>query len=274
MEETDNFNNLNVSGEQLKEKPENNGSKQIAGAIVIAGLVIAGAILLKGNIPSQPTTAENEASNSTNIELDPVDTGDRTMGNKDAKLTLILYEDFQCPFCERFVKDTEQKLRDTYVKNGDLLFVYRDYAFLGIESVRAAEAAWCAMEQSKFWEYHDYLFDQQNGENKGAFADANLKTFAKNLGLDSTLFTQCFDGGKYQQTIADEMEKGTKAGVRGTPKGFIVTKKNISAKTQAEITKAVNLEGGISFYTAKNIVGINGAIPSSAVTKVIDILLK
>ncbi|MDO8659873.1 MAG: thioredoxin domain-containing protein, partial [Candidatus Parcubacteria bacterium] len=100
--------------------------------------------------------------------------------------------------------------------------VYRDYAFLGPESVKSAEAARCAGDQEKFWEYHDYLYSHQNGENKGAFADANLKSFAKKIGLDSASFDKCLDDGKYTQAVADAKTEGNTAGVTGTPKGFIL----------------------------------------------------
>ena len=111
---------------------------------------------------------------------------------------------------------------NNYVKNEDVLFVYRDWAFLGPESVRSAEAARCAGDQDKFWQYHDYLYAHQNGENEGTFSDPNLKSFAKNLGLNSTTFDQCLDGNKYAQAVADSKDEGTKAGVQGTPKGFIL----------------------------------------------------
>jgi protein-disulfide isomerase len=69
------------------------------------------------------------------------------------------------------------------VKNGQVQYIYRDFAFLGTESEKASEAARCAADQGKFWQYHDYLFTHQNGENQGNFSSLNLKLFAKELGL-------------------------------------------------------------------------------------------
>ena len=139
--------------------PANNAG-QIAGAIIVAGLMIAGAILLRGNTAS-----------------------DFTLGLSVAPVTVVVYADFQCPFCDRFFKDSEKNIRDTYVKDNTVQLVYRDFAFLGPESSKASEAARCAGEQGQFWEYHDYLYNHQNGENRGAFANANLKSFAKELKL-------------------------------------------------------------------------------------------
>lgn len=215
-------------------------------AIILAGVLIAGAILLKG---SALTNTNIENKNTAN-NIAPVTEKDRVLGNKDAKITFVLYEDFQCPFCGAIAGTNKEaiqylKQRDpswtpampeilnTYVKNGEVLLVYRDWPFLGAdakakgitstdESIRASEAALCANDQGKFWEYHDYLYAHQKGENEGTFSDTNLKTFAKNLGLDINVFNQCFDGNKYVQAITDQKNEGTKAGVNGTPKGFIL----------------------------------------------------
>ena len=168
-----------------------------------------------------PVPKINEISGEA-VSLDPVSNEDQIMGNREAKVVLIEYGDFQCPYCGKFFKETEQVFRQTYVKEGRLQFVYRDYAFLGKESIKTAEAARCAGDQNKFWEYHDYLFEHQNGENQGNFSDFNLKSFAEILGLNINSFNQCLDSGKYTRMIADSLASGNKAGVKGTPKGFIL----------------------------------------------------
>lgn len=236
---------------------KNNNNQQIVGAIILAGVLIAGAILLKGSgMPAKidPVKQEAELTKSmpifsscldsgkyaqavadskteatvagvngtpkgfilrdgkvintidgaepfatvkqkiddvlagkgkaeVNIKLQPVSNSDFTLGNPQAKVAIVMYEDFQCPFCGRFFSDSEQTIRDTYVKNGQVQYIYRDFAFLGPESVKASEAARCAADQGKFWEYHDYLFTHQNGENQGNFSSLNLKLFAKEVGL-------------------------------------------------------------------------------------------
>ncbi len=220
----------------MEENPiqaKSNASQQIAGAIIIAAIIIAGAVLLKGNTGTKSGGTEN-------IKIAKVSANDRTLGDKKAKVVFISYEDFQCPFCAAvsgLVTDTDamKYLRDRvpnwtplmtglneYIKKGEVLFVYRDWAFLGPESVRSAEAARCAGDQGKFWEYHDYLYTHQNGENKGNFSDVRLKSFAEVLGLDSPLFTKCLDESKYAQAIENSKAEGIQAGVTGTPKGFIL----------------------------------------------------
>lgn len=211
-------------------------------AIIIAGILIAGAVYFS-SISSNNNTANDNGLAITSLA--PVSKEDRTIGDKNAKVTIIMYEDFQCPFCgavtglelnspemKPVIEYLKQKdsswtpyvpeIMNNYVKNGDVFFVYRDFTFLGPESTKSAEAARCAGDQNKFWEYHDYLYSHQNGENKGGFSDPNLKSFAKNLNLDSTTFDKCLDENKYAQAVADSKEEGVGAGVTGTPKGFIL----------------------------------------------------
>ena len=208
---------------------QNNSQKQIAGSIIIAGLIIAGAILLKDNNSVAPTAANvpakaqnNAAPTPTATTLSPITKNDNILGNSQAKVAIVMYEDFQCPFCGKFFSESETAIRNTYVKNGDVQYVSRDWAFLGPESIRSSEAARCAKDQGKFWEFHDYLYSHQNGENKGAFSDTNLKSFAKNLGLNTATFNSCFDSNKYAQAVDDSKSEGIASGVTGTPKGFIL----------------------------------------------------
>lgn len=114
----------------------------------------------------------------------PLPTGERVivdvgslpvLGKPDAPVTVIEFADFQCPFCERFYKDAEKGIIENYVKSGKVKFVFRNYAFLGPESNIAAEGSYCASEQGKFWEYHNFLFDNQGPESSGTFSKENLE---------------------------------------------------------------------------------------------------
>jgi protein-disulfide isomerase len=88
---------------------------------------------------------------------------------------------------------------------------------LGDESKWAAEAAECASDQEKFWEFHDYLFTHQNGENQGAFTKDNLKGFAADMGLDTKAFNECLDSGKYTQLVSDQKNIAQQLGIQSTP---------------------------------------------------------
>ncbi|MBI2871830.1 MAG: thioredoxin domain-containing protein [Chloroflexi bacterium] len=110
---------------------------------------------------------------------------------------------------------------EEFVTAGRVRFVYRHYAFLGRESVRAAEAAECAAEQGRFWEYHDTLFSNWGGENRGAFSDDRLKRFAAALGLDREKFNSCLDSGRYSYRVGADNRDAQVTGVRGTPTVFV-----------------------------------------------------
>lgn len=98
---------------------------------------------------------------------------------------------------------------------------YWHFAFLGDESFQAAEASECAADQDAFWEYHDLLFNNQNGENRGAFSTENLKAFAAELDLNTDEFNQCLDSGKYSEAVSSATGAAQSIGVRSTP-AFIV----------------------------------------------------
>src|SRR3989344_1836893 len=93
--------------------------------------------------------------------------------------------------------------------------------FLGQESTWAAEASECANEQGKFWEFHDYLFKNQQGENQEAFSKDKLIGFAGALGLNTDQFSSCLNSEKYAKNVSDDLSAGQKAGVSGTPTTFV-----------------------------------------------------
>ena len=98
---------------------------------------------------------------------------------------------------------------------------YWHFAFLGSESQWAGEASECAAEQDAFWGYHDFLFDNQAGENRGAFNKDNLKRFAEQLGLDTQAFNECLDSGKYADQVQAETKAAQQIGVQSTPSFLI-----------------------------------------------------
>ena len=138
-------------------------------------------------------------------------------GDANAPVTIIEFGDFQCPFCGRFFAETEPQINKAYIQSGKVRFGYFGFAFLGQESNWAAEAAECAADQDKFWEYHDKLYSSQSGENQGAFNKENLKKFAEDIGLDTRAFNECFDSGKYTKLIQEESSVASSIGVRSTP---------------------------------------------------------
>lgn len=107
------------------------------------------------------------------------------------------------------------------MNTGKVRFVYRHYAFLGPESVWASEAAECADEQGRFWEYHDALFDNWSGTNAGGYAFNNLLRFARQVGLDTQQFSECMDERRYVERVHSDSNFAQDKGVASTPTVFI-----------------------------------------------------
>jgi len=213
----------------------------IPAAIILAGVIVAVAVFYSTKNPSQNADKGNEkiASLATLLQ---VSSSDFVLGDQNAPVTMIEYSDFQCPFCGKFFKETESMLREKYIKTGKVKFIYRNFAFLGEESLWAAAAARCAGEQDKFWQYHDYLYSNQTGENQGAFSKDNLKSFAVVLGLDKGKFNTCLDSEKYTDLIQEETKAGGEAGVQGTPASFINGILYPGALPNATFTQIINNE--------------------------------
>ncbi len=161
---------------------------------------------------------ENETRREEHIsssEADPY------KGNADAPVTIVEYSDYQCPFCQKFWGETLPRIQSEYIDKGLVKFVFRDFPLSSIHpyAQKAAEAAQCAFEQGKFWEYHDRLFsDSRSWQREGS---DEFKRIAKELGLDGSRFGECIDSGKYAGEVQRDLQDGIRAGVTGTPAFFV-----------------------------------------------------
>lgn len=156
-----------------------------------------------------------------------------TAGDPNAPIKIEEYGDFQCPFCRNFYLNTEPQLMKTYVADGTVHFVYHSFGeFIGPESVSAAEAAYCAGDQKKFWEMHDALFANQLGENQGRFSDRFLLALAESLSLDMNQFRTCFNDGNYADLVEQDGKDGLAANIKATPSFVISYVVNGETKTQ------------------------------------------
>ena len=139
----------------------------------------------------------------------------RLRGSPQAPVMIVEFSDFQCPFCRK-VQSTLKKLLEKY--QGQVSLAYRDFPLRGMHSQAelAAEASRCAVEQGKFWEYHDLLFANPDKLNR-----AGLAGMAQSLGLNEKQFDACLSSGKYTKQIEQDLQDGIRAGVEGTPGIFI-----------------------------------------------------
>jgi protein-disulfide isomerase len=189
----------------------------VIGIIVVGAMLVAAALIYPNLKPVG--------------EIAPVSSGERpmvndnAMGDPNAPIKIEEFSDYQCPYCARFSEETESQIANTYVSTGKVYFIYRSFGnFIGPESQAAAEAAYCAGDQNKYWEYHDILFANQTGENVGAYANRRLDAFAEALSLDLDAFNSCFDSNKYADRVEQDYQDGSAAGVTGTP-AFLITYK-------------------------------------------------
>jgi protein-disulfide isomerase len=144
-----------------------------------------------------------------------IESSDPALGRASAPVTLIEFSDFQCPFCQR-VAPTLKKIHETY---GDKVrIVWKDFPLTQIhpQAFKASEAAHCAGDQGKYWEYHDRLF-----ANQQSLQPEDLKKHAAELGLEAGAFSACLDSSKYGERVRDGVAQGTQLGVNSTPTIYI-----------------------------------------------------
>lgn len=140
--------------------------------------------------------------------------------NADVKPQINIWEDFQCPFCGRFEAAMGNYL-EQLVRNKEAKVVYHMASFIGDDSVRAANAANCAVEEGRFIEYHRALYDIQGAENVGVYSNKNLVEVGKRLGITSSSFAACVNDGKFSGVVKNVANSMGKNNVNGTPTVFI-----------------------------------------------------
>lgn len=206
----------------------------LTGAAALVGIVvIAFAMLSTGQVST--------ADLKTPADPTPKSLWDgRAIGPANAPATLVVYEDFQCPACDAFTTQMEPQLVRDYVTDGKLRIVYKDFLIIGPESLDAAVAARCAGDQGLFWPYHDYLFANQKGENKGAFKRDRLIAIGRAVGVDEAAFTACLDTQAPAQATQAETNEGRAAGVDATPTMFLNGTKIRGVPAYLDLRKAID----------------------------------
>jgi protein-disulfide isomerase len=161
-----------------------------------------------------PAQAAPPAETQTIVSIE----GGAVKGDQNAKVTLVEFTDYQCPFCSRHFRDTMPKIVDEYVNTGKVKYVLREFPLESIHPLafKASEAAVCAGDQGKYWEMHDRLFGNQN-----ALAAAQLPSHAEPVGVDAAKFKSCLDSGKFTAKVRKDLGDAQKAGATGTPTFFI-----------------------------------------------------
>lgn len=207
--------------------------------ISVVALAIIGLIVF-ANLPKTTAnvgTATNPAAT--------VDTTDKpmqdglSMGDPNAPVKVVEFADFVCPYCQLYWKQLEPTIISQYIATNKVYYTYTPMAFLGQESVIAAEAALCANDQGKFWQYRDYVLSHYTGENVGDYTQDSLTQFAKALNLDMDKFSACLTSGEKQQEITDANTYASGQGVNYTPAFMVNGKVYSSSDMQQAIEDAL-----------------------------------
>lgn len=214
---------------------ENNPSSAIKNnlavpiAIVIAGVLIAGAVYLGGRgdtkgVTSPTQAGQEEAQLSAALDnLSPITSKDHIRGNPNAPIKIVEYSDMECPFCKRF-HPTMQQAIDEY--DGKVAWIYRHFPLDSIHSKARSEAvaAECAGElggNDAFWRYLDRFFELTPSNNQTDIKTV-LPQIAQEIGLDVSKFNSCLASGRYDKHIQDDLDNATATGGNGTPWSIVV----------------------------------------------------
>lgn len=161
---------------------------------------------------------------------DLIRNGSPFQGKVSAPITIIDFSDFQCYLCNRFVKNTEPLVNQSYIQTGKVALVFNHLPNRGFDSMGAALAAQCTNDQGKFWQFHNLLYSNQKAIDSGWVSKENLKNFASQIpGLDIKRFDRCFDSEKYKSFVQKDIELALSFGFKETP-SFIVENSNGSSQ--------------------------------------------
>ena len=231
-------------------------------SILVAGILIAGAILYSNNsgslnkpattavennnIPSQPTFPSQPKRADVNIKNVNIK-GEPFIGKENAPVVLAYWFDFQCPFCKRFETNTLPVLVDKYVKTGKLKIVFKDFQFLGPDSIIAAmaEKAIWELYPGKYFQWHQAMYKAQDGENSGFGNKADIIKLTRTIpGINADKISQLMDKNKaeYQKEQDTDKAEGARFGINGTP-GFIIGTQVISGAQPTDVfTQIIDAE--------------------------------
>ena len=179
---------------------------------VVAGMAAIGLAVTGNDGETESIAAVTTVGGATTSPADPL-----ALGDPDAPVVMVSYSEFQCPFCGRYARETEPELVERFVDTGVLRIEWRDFPYLGEESLVAAAAARAASEQGEFWSFHDRLFADQSQPNSGRLTATFLEGIAAELGLDVEQFRRDMSSAETMSAIDADFAEALSVGVNGTP---------------------------------------------------------
>jgi protein-disulfide isomerase len=201
---------------------------------LLGAAIVAGFAILAGSQLAGPSSAGDLPATR------PV------LGRSDAALVIREYGDFQCPSCGAFFRVVEPQVRAAFIDTGLARLEWHDFAWIGPESRDAANAARCAGDQGRFWDFHDLLYRSQSGENQGAFAKDRLKAMGTQLGLEPVEFIACVDGDGHASAVQSDFAEVRTRGFNSTPTFLVGDQRIVGAQPFEVFEAAINAELGLN----------------------------
>jgi protein-disulfide isomerase len=221
-----------MTSSQSRRRPQgrqNVSTKQIL--LVVGAALVAAVLLIVLNSSLFRTVGVGTLDYPTGVTQD----GHPYKGAPDAPLKLTLYSDFLCSHCAEFATTLDAISAD-YIKTGRLQVIFYNFAFLAPESVQSAMAALCALDQSPdaYWRYHNLLYASRDG-GMVAYSDSRLKAYAREIGLDTGVFNQCFESKAKAAPVQADLATGRARGVEGTPTWYLNDRLEVGAKSESDL---------------------------------------
>ncbi len=242
--------------EETKEETKNDEKKENILVIKKSTVFIIAAVIIISIVGIVLFYKPENGNTTNNIEMIAADSP--VLGDSNVDIFVVEFSDYECPYCQAaegtnfqvisLLKQRDPmweapipKIIEEYVDTGKFKLVFRQYP-IHENAKKAAEAAKCAQEQDKFWEYHNILFEKYD-----ALTVTDLKRYAADLGLDLNQFNQCLDSGKYRNSVQNDLSDGKGLGVTGTPTFFIGNEekgyeKIVGAEAFSEFKKVIDLK--------------------------------
>jgi protein-disulfide isomerase len=181
-----------------------------------------------GQNNSNSPPQSSELSDIVKQITQPVIQNASALGSDSANITIVEFGDYKCQYCARFHRETSNEIMDNYVNTGQAKFLFKDFVIndsaFDKGSTLASRASYCAADQEKYWQYHDEVYSNSEGENSGWVTKNSLMEFAKNVQIpDLMKFSECLDSQKYNDVVTQNNQLAKSLGLTSTPTFLLIT---------------------------------------------------
>lgn len=205
-------------------------------AVAIVGGIIALVMVFSGaddDTETERRTADPAASTPSETKSRATDEA-LTLGPADAPVVMVMYSEFQCPYCGKYARDTQPELVERFVADGTLRIEWRDLPFLGSESTLLARAGRAAAAQDHFWAFERRMFADQAPPNSGAHSTESLAEVADELDLDVARFRADLASAEIEDAVRADVDEATRLGLTGTP-AFVINGQLLAGAQPIEV---------------------------------------